>query len=66
MIKLCSESSGNSLQDLHRKTCKLLKKELNQLGFSLGNDGDLERVLFPHYVGHPIGIGKYSLLAVSY
>ena len=57
MIALCSESAGHSLQELHRQSCDILKKELNQIGFNLGNDGDLERVLYPHYLGHPIGIG---------
>ncbi len=57
MIALCSENAGHSLQELHRKSCNILKKELNQIGFNLGKDGDLERVLYPHYLGHPIGIG---------
>jgi len=35
----------------------VLKQELNQIGFNLGNEGDLERVLYPHYLGHPIGVG---------
>lgn len=61
MIALCSESAGQSLQELHRKSCDILKKELNQIGFNLGNDGDLERVLYPHYLGHPIGIGRFII-----
>jgi len=61
MIKLCSEKAGFSLQELHRKSCVILKQELNQIGFNLGNEGDLERVLYPHYLGHPIGVGALIL-----
>jgi intermediate cleaving peptidase 55 len=60
MISLCSESAGYSQQDLHHKSCEILKAELNQIGFNLGKEGDLERVLFPHYLGHHIGIGTLS------
>lgn len=55
-IALCSESTGLSLNELHRKSCEMLRKELNQLGFGL-TSGDLERILYPHYLSHPIGIG---------
>lgn len=56
LIDLCNESAGFSLYDLHRKSCDLLRQELKQLGFDLkGND--LEHVLYPHFLSHPIGIG---------
>ncbi|PPQ68846.1 hypothetical protein CVT26_001680 [Gymnopilus dilepis] len=58
MIALCSAQHGYSLQDLHRKSCSVLKEELNQIGFNLGNEGDLERILYPHSLSHPIGIGS--------
>lgn len=58
LIKLCSSQAGYSLQELHRKSCQLLKQELNQIGFGLGTEGDLERVLYPHYLSHPIGVGE--------
>lgn len=38
----------------------MLRKELNKIGFDLkglAGAGNLERVLYPHYVGHPLGIG---------
>ncbi|KAF5322673.1 hypothetical protein D9619_001139 [Psilocybe cf. subviscida] len=62
LIKLCSASQGFSLQELHRKSCVLLKQELNQIGFNLGKgtEGDLERVLYPHYLSHPIGVGEFN------
>lgn len=60
-ISLCTEEAGVSLNDLHRKSCDLLRQELKQIGFSL-NVGDLERILYPHFLSHPIGIGKASML----
>ncbi|KDR74526.1 hypothetical protein GALMADRAFT_227592 [Galerina marginata CBS 339.88] len=62
IVTLCSAQHGLSLQELHRKSCVLLKDELNQIGFNLRNEGDLERVLYPHYLSHPIGIGKAAFI----
>lgn len=56
-IELCSEASGLSLNDLHRKSCEVLRQELQQLGFNL-TVGVLERELYPHYLSHPLGIGR--------
>jgi len=60
MISLCSETAGYSQQDLHHRSCEILKTELNQVGFNLGKEGDLERVLFPHNLGHHIGIDLHE------
>ena len=39
-----------------------LRKELQQIGFDLSmRSGLLERVLYPHYLSHPIGIGACPL-----
>ena len=59
LCELCTESSGHSLHDLHRKSCELLKRELNQIGFGL-QTGDLERVLYPHFLSHPIGVDLHE------
>jgi intermediate cleaving peptidase 55 len=59
LCKLCTESSGHSLHELHRKSCELLKGELNQIGFGL-QTGDLERILYPHCLSHPIGIDLHE------
>ena len=56
LISLCTESAGFSLHQLHQRSCDLLRTELNQIGFDL-HPGDLERVLYPHFLSHPIGIG---------
>lgn len=57
LVTLCNERNGLSLNELHRRSCELLRVELNQLNFGLMM-GDLERVLYPHYLSHSIGIGK--------
>jgi intermediate cleaving peptidase 55 len=59
LVALCTESAQLSLHDLHRKSCALLKEELNQIGFRL-EAGELERVLYPHSLSHPIGIGEFA------
>ncbi|EGO27136.1 hypothetical protein SERLADRAFT_434905 [Serpula lacrymans var. lacrymans S7.9] len=57
LIQMCTESHRLNLYELHRKSCDLLKQGLGQIGFQL-RTGDLERILYPHFLGHPIGIGK--------
>ncbi|KAF9458010.1 peptidase M24 [Collybia nuda] len=59
LVALCHESANLSLHELHRKSCEFLKQELNQIGFGL-HAGDLERVLYPHFLGHPIGIDLHE------
>ncbi|KAH8115779.1 peptidase M24 [Phellopilus nigrolimitatus] len=58
-VALCTEAAQISLNELHRKSCDLLRVELNQIGFGLMT-GDLERVLYPHYLSHPIGIDLHE------
>lgn len=60
LITLCTESARLSLAQIHRESLEALRKELNKIGFNLDGvtgAGDLERILYPHYVGHPLGIG---------
>ena len=64
LISLCTESAELSLHQLHHKSCDLLRTELNQIGFNLFS-GDLERVLYPHFLSHPIGIGMSFFLLLD-
>jgi intermediate cleaving peptidase 55 len=59
---MCSEAAGVNLMDLHRKSAELLTTELKQvsLGFQL-TQSVVERELYPHFVGHHIGIGLWTL-----
>lgn len=54
-IKMCTAESGHSLQTIHMESVDLLKIELRNLGFNLV-EGDIERYLYPHRVGHHIGL----------
>ncbi|KAF9004696.1 peptidase M24 [Cyathus striatus] len=60
LVEFCTEKSEMSLYDLHRVSCRLLKTELNQIGFSLGAENDLERVLYPHFLSHHIGVDLHE------
>lgn len=65
---LCTESSGMNLYDLHAESCRVLTRELNKLGFSLNENmtgpgsSDVEKVLYPHFLSHPVGIGMFLVL----
>ena len=63
LIKMCSEAAGVSLMDLHRKSAEILTAEMKQIsvGFQL-TQSVVERELYPHFVGHHIGIGLWALL----
>lgn len=54
---MCREDADVSLHELHRMSCTYLQQELKQISFNL-ESGDLERVYYPHYLSHPIGIGE--------
>ncbi|KAI0315361.1 peptidase M24 [Amylostereum chailletii] len=61
LVALCTESNGFSLNDLHRKSVEMLRTELKQIGFSFDMDkGVLERVLYPHYLAHSVGIDLHE------
>ncbi|KAF9449565.1 peptidase M24 [Macrolepiota fuliginosa MF-IS2] len=65
LIKDCAETAGYTLYELHRKSCTRLREELTKLGFNfrssiLGGDTDLERVLYPHFLSHPIGVDLHE------
>ncbi|KAG6830958.1 hypothetical protein H0H92_013670 [Tricholoma furcatifolium] len=59
LVAKCHESARLSLHDLHRESCELLRQELSQLGFDLKGH-DLENVLYPHFLSHPIGIDLHE------
>ena len=55
---MCSEAAGVSLVDLHRKSTELLTAELKQISIEFQlSQRVVERELYPHFVGHHIGIG---------
>lgn len=57
-ISLCRESANMTLDKIHQITENGLKDALKQLGFD--TSGDAIRVLFPHHVGHYIGLDVHD------
>lgn len=62
--KLATARQGYSLAELHRRSVEMLSAELRALGFSLGY-GALERTLYPHYLGHWLGIDLHDTSTVE-
>lgn len=54
-IQFCSEAHAISLDVIHEYSVQLLKEELTQLGFDI-TYSDLRNILYPHYIGHQIGL----------
>jgi intermediate cleaving peptidase 55 len=59
IIKLCTESQGFNMNELHHRSCKVLLEELKQIGFKLDMH-ILERDLFPHFISHPLGMDLHD------
>ncbi|KAJ5594934.1 uncharacterized protein N7459_001142 [Penicillium hispanicum] len=57
-LSLCRESSKLSLDKLHGIAENSLKDQLKQLGFDLS--GSAMNVLFPHHLGHYIGLDVHD------
>ncbi|KAI7857355.1 peptidase M24, structural domain-containing protein [Circinella umbellata] len=58
-IKLCSEKANISLHGIHSVSTRLMKEELAKIGFKV-NTWELERVLYPHHVGHYLGLDVHD------
>ena len=59
LVKECAVSRGHSLESLHRRSVDVLRSELERIGLPCAGHHVLERILYPHYLAHPIGIGKF-------
>lgn len=57
-ISLCRESANMSLDKIHQITEQGLKDGLQQIGFDMS--GDAINVLFPHHVGHYVGLDVHD------
>ncbi|KAK6204625.1 peptidase M24, structural domain-containing protein [Scheffersomyces amazonensis] len=65
-IDMCDESKYNSLHDIHEFSVKYLTQELKNLpGFSAVTTNEVARTLYPHYVGHHLGLDLHDIPSVS-
>lgn len=65
LLSLCAtpaKSHQLTLEELHKISVDSTREELRGLGFSL-KGGDLERVLYPHFVSHPLGIDLHDTMS---
>lgn len=61
MVSLCRENAGLSLDQIHRLTESALREQLTLLGFDLSSAGGGRMdVLFPHHVGHYVGLDVHD------
>ena len=66
-LSLCRATAAISLDDLHATAEKLLSEELSQLGFPTSGYAGKRRMteLFPHHVGHYVGMDVHDTPTVS-
>jgi intermediate cleaving peptidase 55 len=57
-VSLCSASTGLSLDGLHKIASRTLSDGLKNLGFDMS--GDAIETLFPHHVGHYVGLDVHD------
>jgi len=50
------------LEQLHKISVDLTREELRDLGFNL-KGGELERIVYPHFVGHPLGVDLHDTMS---
>ena len=65
-IDLCYESNDISINNLHEFSVDSLTKEIKKLpGFSNVSKYDVSKDLFPHYIGHHLGLDLHDIPSVS-
>lgn len=64
ITSLATSDNAYTLADLHRRSVDFLRQELTQIGFHL-TGSTLERVLYPHYIGHWLGIDLHDCASVE-
>lgn len=65
-LALCHEKAGISLHDLHEHSVIHLAQELRNLpGFAALDRSTVARDLYPHYIGHHLGLDLHDVPLVS-
>ncbi|KAK4187188.1 putative peptidase [Podospora australis] len=60
-VSLCRASAGLSLDEIHRAAETGLRDQLTLLGFENLHKGDAMDTLFPHHVGHYVGLDVHDV-----
>lgn len=60
LIKECKANNGYSLNDLHNLSVEWMTKELRNCGFSELSTWETAKYLYPHYVGHNLGLDVHD------
>lgn len=63
-INLCKASNGYSIHDIHEKSIDYMKMELRNVGFNGIQKWDVNK-LYPHYIGHHLGLDVHDVPGVS-
>ncbi|KAG0255763.1 hypothetical protein BG011_004943 [Mortierella polycephala] len=63
-IKLCTEEHGLSLNQIHDESMRLTKEGLQRLGIT-PLPHDMDRRLYPHHVGHYLGMDVHDTGDIS-
>lgn len=65
-IDLCFEDNQVSLNDIHEISVKVLTENLKDLpGFGMVTKSDVTRYLYPHYIGHHLGLDLHDVPSIS-
>ncbi|CAH2350814.1 intermediate cleaving peptidase 55 [[Candida] railenensis] len=65
-IDLCHVQDGISLHDIHLKSVEYLTAELRNLtGFQSVTQSQVSNVLYPHYIGHHLGLDLHDIPGTS-
>lgn len=64
-VSLCRQDAQTSLDGIHKIAETGLRDGLKRLGFDLSGSGKGLEVLFPHHVGHHVGLDVHDCSGVA-
>lgn len=64
-INMCTEDANVSINDLHYKSVAMLTNELRNIGFQGLTQWDVMQKLYPHYLGHNLGLDVHDVPSYS-
>ncbi|ESX02263.1 hypothetical protein KL918_003811 [Ogataea parapolymorpha] len=64
-IQLCTQKQGYSLRDIHDESVRIMTSELRNCGFHGLTSYEVMRHLYPHYIGHNLGLDVHDVPSQS-